>query len=220
MPTVKTPEASIHGRYLVEPAPAPSPLLVGFHGYAEGAEIQLERLRAIPGSDAWTLVSIQGLHRFYRGQGERRTVVASWMTRQDRALAIADNLAYVESAVKAAVAETQSDGRVVFAGFSQGAAMALRAASLLPFAALGALVVGGDVPPDITRSSLARISRAFVGRGTDDTRYSHDQWLADSTRLRDAGVHVEPVSFQGGHDWNEELCAAAGSFLRRVRGHR
>ena len=38
--------------------------------------------------------SIQGLHRFY----QRRTneVIASWMTRQDRELAIADNLAYVD----------------------------------------------------------------------------------------------------------------------------
>jgi poly(3-hydroxybutyrate) depolymerase len=85
---------TIHGRYLVIP-PAisgPAPLFVGFHGYAENAEVQLERLRAIPESARWICLSIQALHRFY----ERRTdrVVASWMTRQDRDLAIADNLAY------------------------------------------------------------------------------------------------------------------------------
>ena len=91
-----------HGRYLLLPAstPAPAGLIVGFHGYAEGAESQLERLRAIPGADRWTLVSVQGLHRFY----QRRTneVIASWMTRQDRELAIADNLAYVDGVVDAA----------------------------------------------------------------------------------------------------------------------
>ena len=64
---------------------------MGFHGYAEGADIQLERLQAIPGSGRWLLVSIQGLHRFY--QSRTRDVVASWMTRQDRELAMADNLA-------------------------------------------------------------------------------------------------------------------------------
>ena len=73
-----------HGRYLVVPPATlgPAPVLVGFHGYAEGAEAQLERLRAIPGADRWRLVSIQGLHRFY----QRRTneVVAGWMTRQGR----------------------------------------------------------------------------------------------------------------------------------------
>src|ERR1700716_1960617 len=97
----RTIAANTHGRYLVVPAAAAAPagLLVGFHGYAEGAEMQLERLRAIPGSDRWRLVAIQGLHRFY----QRRTneVIASWMTRQDRELAIADNLAYVNAVIDA-----------------------------------------------------------------------------------------------------------------------
>jgi poly(3-hydroxybutyrate) depolymerase len=60
-----------HGRYLVVPpvSPGPAPVLLGFHGYAEAAETQLERLRAIKGAERWLLVSIQGMHRFY----QRRT---------------------------------------------------------------------------------------------------------------------------------------------------
>ena len=44
--------ATVHGRYLAIPpaSSGPAPLLVGFHGYAEDAETQLERLRAIPES--------------------------------------------------------------------------------------------------------------------------------------------------------------------------
>ena len=39
----------------------------------------LEEMRRIPGADAWRLVSVQALHRFYtRGD---QAVVASWMTR-------------------------------------------------------------------------------------------------------------------------------------------
>src|SRR5436309_11263469 len=92
-----------HGRYLVAPPaqvpgrPAPPPLLVGFHGYAEDAEIHLARLQSIPGSDRWSMVSVQALHRFYRGRS--RSVVASWMTRQDRELMIADNLEYVSAVI-------------------------------------------------------------------------------------------------------------------------
>src|SRR5580698_5319071 len=101
-------------------------MLVGFHGYGEDAETQLERLRAIPGSAGWIVVSIQALHRFY----ERRTnhVVASWMTRQDRDAAIADNIDYVQNCLNAVSAEWPTDGKIVFAGFSQGVAMAFRAA--------------------------------------------------------------------------------------------
>ena len=57
----------------------------------------MDRLEAIPGSSAWTLVSIQALHRFYRGRTD--DVVASWMTREDRDEAIADNLAYISAAL-------------------------------------------------------------------------------------------------------------------------
>ncbi len=95
----RTIAASTHGRYLIEPPATPgvAPLLVGFHGYAEGAEAQFDRLRAIPGADRWRIASIQGLNRFY----QRRTndVIAGWMTRQDRELAIADNLAYVAAVI-------------------------------------------------------------------------------------------------------------------------
>ena len=79
-----------HGRVLVREPPGQTRagLLVGFHGYAETAEIQLARLEAIPGAEAWMLLSVQALHRFYRGRSDE--VVASWMTRQDREAAIAD----------------------------------------------------------------------------------------------------------------------------------
>ena len=80
-----------HGRYLVmAPAETPAGLIVGFHGYAENAEIHLEALRAIPGVERWLVVAIQALHPFYT-RDER--IVANWMTRQDREQAIADNLA-------------------------------------------------------------------------------------------------------------------------------
>ena len=42
--TEHTIETRTHGRYLVAPAGAPdAPLLVGFHGYSETAEEELER---------------------------------------------------------------------------------------------------------------------------------------------------------------------------------
>src|SRR6266545_2585549 len=117
-----------HGRMLVRPARAAAArgLLVGFHGYMESAAIQLERLEGIPGASAWTLASIQGLHRFYRGRSEE--VVASWMTREDRDLAIADNLAYVAAALDEVPRGRFT--RIVYAGFSQGVAMAFRAGVL------------------------------------------------------------------------------------------
>ena len=206
-----------HGRYLLLPAstPAPAGLLVGFHGYAEGAESQLERLRAIPGADRWTLVSVQGLHRFY----QRRTneVIASWMTRQDRELAIADNLAYVDGVVDAASREMgREPARLVFAAFSQGVAMAFRAATATTRRVDGVIAVGGDVPPEIHAASLARAQRALVCRGASDEWYTDPKFQHDITRLRESGVTVYAVTFEGGHEWSEVVLKNAAAFLGEV----
>lgn len=202
-----------HGRYLVlPPADEPAGVLVGFHGYGEGAEHQLGRLRAIPGSDRWYLVSIQGLHRFY----QRRTneVIASWMTRQDRELAIADNLRYVEGVVDELPRELRRDtSRLVFAGFSQGVAMALRAACATARPIDGVIAVGGDVPPEIDAPSLAHVRRALVCRGARDEWYTDAKFQHDITRIGQSGAAVYPVTFEGGHEWSGTVLEKAAAFL-------
>ena len=109
--------ATTHGRVLLRDARAAAArgVLVGFHGYMEQAVIQMERLQAIPGAARWTLVSIQALHRFYRGRSQE--VVASWMTSQDREAAIADNIEYVDAALDSVPHDGST--KIVFAGFSQ-----------------------------------------------------------------------------------------------------
>ena len=186
-------------------------MLVGFHGYAEGAEAQLERLCQIPGSDGWIVLSIQGLNRFY----QRRTneVIASWMTRQDRERAIADNLAYVAAVVDAVTREWKAARRIVFAGFSQGVAMAFRAAAASTAPVVGVISDGGDVPPELDAASLGRVRGALVCRGTKDEWYTTIKHAEDVRRLREAGVHVQSVEFDGGHEWSPEVVNAASSFL-------
>jgi len=204
-----------HGRYLVEPpaAGAAAGTLVGFHGYAEGADAQLARMRAIPGVDRWLAVAVQGLHRFY----QRRTsdVVASWMTRQDRDLAIADNLDYIGGVVDAVTTEWPGTRPLVFAGFSQGVAMTFRAAAASPRPVAGAIAVGGDVPPEIDAAGLGRVARVLICRGLGDEWYTAAKFDADIGRLRAAGVAVTPMTFDGGHEWSDPVIRAAAAFLEQ-----
>ncbi|MCU1382325.1 MAG: putative esterase [Acidobacteria bacterium] len=203
-----------HGRYLVDPpAPPPDRWLVGFHGYAEDAAAQLERMRRIPGADRWLLVSIQALHRFYRRRADQ--VVASWMTRQDRELAIADNLAYVAAVLDSVDREYPGRRRLVFTGFSQGVAMTLRAAAASPRPVDGVIAVGGDVPPDIDAAALGRVPHALVCRGTRDEWYTRAIFERDVERLRQAGAGVHPLEFDGGHEWPDAVVEAASTFLRQ-----
>src|SRR5688572_5658420 len=132
--------ATVHGRVLIDPdegtavsslprrsrnAAKEGRVLAGFHGYAQTATDMMQDLNRIPGASDWTRVSIQALNRFYiRGDSQ---VVASWMTREDRDQAIADNIAYVDAVMTRADAG-RGFSRAVMVGFSQGAAMAYRAA--------------------------------------------------------------------------------------------
>lgn len=209
-----------HGRYLIalpdaaRSAADDAPLLVGFHGYGEDPELQLDRLRAIPDASRWLIVSIQGLHRFYRGRSN--DVVASWMTRQNRELMIADNLRYVGSVIDGVRREWSPGMPIVFAGFSQGVAMAFRAAASSQYQTSGVIALGGDVPPELTIETLARIPEALIGRGERDAWYSPEKFTDDEVRLRSAGTKVIAATFDGGHEWTADFNRVAAAFLGRL----
>jgi len=206
--------ALVHGRYLVEaPEVEGCPLLVGFHGYGENAEKHLEDLRRLPGASRWALCAVQALHPFYNRTGD---VIACWMTRLQRERAILDNVRYVASVVAELKRELPVSDRLVYLGFSQGAAMAYRAAAGSGHPCQGLIVLGGDVPPELERHDLSRFPPVLLGRGTSEEWYDAAKMEHDVELLRRKGADVRPCVFEGGHEWTNEFRAAAGQFLEEV----
>jgi predicted esterase len=198
-----------HGRYLVE-VPDPSrATLIGFHGYQENAAITFEVLRQIAAGRSIGIVSIQGLHRFYTRAND---VVAGWMTKEDRELAIADNVAYVANVLSAVADEYGITRPLIYAGFSQGVAMAYRVAALVQRPCDGVIALAGDVPPDVVPLA-ASLPKVLIGRGTEDKWYTSDKAAADRRVLEPAGVIVTEEVFEGGHVWAPEFIAKAGAFI-------
>ena len=193
-----------HGRVLIrDAADAPQRrLLVGFHGYAQSAEDMLSELEQIPGSEQWTLVSVQALHRFYARRMEK--IVASWMTRQDREDAIADNVAYVDRVLEM-VLDGDSNTPMVFIGFSQGVAMAYRAALLGRYRPQSIVAIGGDVPPEVKTLAAEKFPPLLIAGGLDDPLYPVSRLEADEAFLRGHGARVEVLRYSGGHEWTTEL---------------
>ena len=200
-----------HGRVLVEEAAdaSSSRLIVAFHGYAQRAEDVLDHVRRIPGVSQWRIASVQALGRFYARDQE--TVVASWMTRQDRELAIADNIEYVDRVVDRLVSPA-APHRLVFVGFSQGAAMAYRAALLGRHRADGVVALGGDIPPELAKIGVAW-PPVLIGAGRVDQWYTEARLNADIAVLQSCGATHKVCHFAGGHEWAEEFSAAAGDWL-------
>jgi len=198
-------ETSTHGRVLIKDAGVPRSdvrFLVAFHGYAQSAEDMLAELDRLPGSDSWTRVSVQALHRFYLRGDEK--VVASWMTRQDRELAIADNIVYVDRVVRSLLADAPH-APVVFVGFSQGVAMAYRAGVLGACPARGVIAIGGDLPPDVKTSPSNKFPPVLIAAGESDRFYSPEKLEADKVFLSSAGVQFDVFRYQGGHEWTDAL---------------
>jgi predicted esterase len=213
-PAVHLVEARVHGRYLLRlpPVPPPWPLVVGFHGYAEEASDHLGQLAGIPGADRWLLVAVQALHPFYARGNE--CVVASWMTRLDREHAIADNIAYVGRVLTDVRRRHSTMAPLVFAGFSQGGAMAYRAAAHYP--AEGLVVLAADVPPDVAAGPTAPLPPTLIGRGVRDGWYTEAMQAADAAALERLGVRPEICVFDGGHAWTDAFRQAAANMLQRI----
>ncbi len=194
---------------------------VGFHGYGENGEILLKAVCEIPGTSGWHVVAIQALHPFY--DRKTGTVGASWMTSQDRDLAISDNIAYVTRAIDEVGRHLALRRPTVFLGFSQGTAMAYRTAFLSIHGCDGLIALGGDTPSEVQTASVQTASaptipRVLIGRGASDTWYDESKLDIDVARLTGIGTTVETCVFDGGHEWTDAFRRAAADFLRELLG--
>jgi predicted esterase len=134
------------------------------------------------------------------------------MTRQDRELAIADNLAYVDACMEAVAAEWNAAPARVFAGFSQGVAMAFRVAANCA-GKTAVIANGNDIPPELGPGNLQRISGILIGRGTSDEWYTKEKLAEDERRLREANAGYRVFEFAGGHEWPADFSETASNFL-------
>ena len=197
---------TVHGRYLYEDR-GPDRLLVGFHGYAQTAELQLAELESIPGIASWSVAAVQALHPFYTRSGK---VVASWMTSLDRELAIGDNIGYVRN-VLAALPRPRT---LVFLGFSQGVPMAVRAAAYAAPAA-GLILLGGDIPPELKADDAVALPPVLIARGAADDWYTEEKFKED-LRWLESRTSVTRCDFAAGHEWTDVFRQAAGDFLSEL----
>lgn len=199
-----------HGRVLVQDPEAgePTGTFLVCHGYAQTADEALSDALLIPGIDRWRIAAVQGLHCFY-ARDER--VVAGWMTRQDRDLAIADNVAYLDRAL----ADIHTGGRLAIAGFSQGVAMAYRAALLGRHRADVVIALAGDIPPELRTpdASPAAWPLVVIGVGSDEHWYTPDRLDLDLNWLRERAIDHRLCKFEGGHAWSQAFRDDVGKIL-------
>lgn len=168
------------------------------HGYGQLAGRFVRRFERIAGPGR-LVVGPEALSRFYR-QGGVGIVGASWMTREDREAEIRDYLEYLGQ-VRATVIPPVP---LTLLGFSQGVATAARWAASGTAAPKRLVCWGGLLPEDVPAAGLSAFPVTFVA-GDRDEWAPPDRVEAQAVALRAAGVSVEVVPFDGGHELNPEV---------------
>jgi predicted esterase len=216
-PLLRHAPATVHGRYLVRPprTSAAACWLVGFHGYAQSAAIFLPGLLRADVRANWLVASVQAPHPFYTRTEE---VVANWMTREDRELAIADNIGYAATVFDQLESEFGTPRAIVVAGFSQGVAMAYRAALMGRRTCDTLFAVGGDTPPELRGGGVQPWPDVVLLTGGSDAWYTPARLEADAEAVRRAGAEVRTLVFSGGHEWNDTVVTELSAVLAEVEG--
>jgi len=166
---------------------------VVLHGYGQLASRFLGGFAPVA-TPSRLVVAPEALSRFYLDAGTGR-VGASWMTREDRESEIADYLAYLDRMR----ADVVPPVPLTVLGFSQGVATAARWAVATSPTPVRLVSWGGLLPEEIPAARLAKIRVTYVVG-------EREEWAplpaveAQAASLRSAGVAVEVVEFDGGHE--------------------
>ena len=125
----------------------------------------------------------------------------------------------VSGVLDAVSRECPTRAPIVFAGFSQGVAMAFRAAAAATSPIGGVVAAGGDVPPEIPSDRLAAVRAVVLCRGVRDEWYTTEKFTADRQRLTDAGVAVtRPAAPLPGRPARSAACRPSSIMRAFMRG--
>ena len=193
-------------RYYVLGEPGARELWIVLHGYSQLARRFMRRFRSLATPDR-CIVAPEALNRYYSEYAPGfhtpdARIGATWMTKEDRAVEIADYLAYLDTLHTQLLAEWAAPpARVVLLGFSQGVATAARWAAHRRGRVDDVILWGGYLPPDLpTEAGLFGDARVRFVYGRHDGYTPPDRVQPHSDALTAAGVAHEVVWFDGGHD--------------------
>jgi predicted esterase len=176
------------------------------HGYGQLAEPFLAHFAVVASPDR-LIVAPEALSRYYAGppvggSHASSAVGASWMTREDRAAEIADQVTYLDALHHAIFAGLDRRSvRFTVLGFSQGVATVCRWLAHSRVAVDRLVCWGGTIPDDasLTHGAWAGLTVVRVVAGRRDEFVGPERVDRDMARLHAARVSASRLSFEGGH---------------------
>ena len=187
-------------------------LVIGFHGFGELADKQLERITSVSWPQSTLCCSIQALHPMFNKDDSPG---ASWMTFLERERVINDNINYVRKVIRT-LKESYSWSKLAFCGFSQGASMAHRAVLMCGEPCDLLITAGGDVPPEFMDKDLSAYPQTVIARGIRDRLYRDATFNNDLECMKKNNIDVSPLILKGGHKWPVALTEHMAELTRTI----
>lgn len=174
--------------------------MLALHGYGQLVPYFIRIFKHLDENNFY-VIAPEGLHRFYLN-GTSGRVGASWMTKEERQIDIADNLNYLDRVYDVFFKPFQFKQFVVL-GFSQGAATAARWIDHTEVRVHAFIQWAGVFPPDLDLSLGKKAFsnlRHFYVVGDEDPYFSEPERVnSQKVWLEENGLLPEFVQFQGGH---------------------
>jgi len=176
------------------------------HGYGQLAVEFIREFECIAAPNR-LVVAPEALSRYYisTGPGFHSTdakVGATWMTREDRDVEIADYVAYLDTLSGEILNGLQERVRVTVLGFSQGGATTTRWLMRGPTRADRLILWGSLLASDADLSEASSLFREVdlsIVYGTRD-QFANAELIADYEKvLRNHSIRYALTSFEGGH---------------------
>jgi len=186
------------------------------HGYAQLASFFVKKFDFLDPAQHF-FIAPQGLSRFYLDNTYGR-VGASWMTKEDRELDLANQKAYFDAIFDPLFENIDFDHyRLILFGFSQGVSTISRMAAHKKWPFYRMILWAGSFPKELTMEDFAYLAPpcgviSCIGR--EDIYYSEQVLAQEKIRLRAifAG-NLEMHTFKGKHEVvKEELARLVAKF--------
>lgn len=179
------------------------------HGYAQLAQYFIRKFRTLE-EHGICVIAPEGLSRFYledlRPSGRQNTRVgATWMTRENRLMDIANYVQYLNTLYKEEVGHSTIPVTVL--GFSQGSATASRWVMSGQIAFSRLILWAGIFPPDMdfeTGSKALRQKEVYLVYGNKDPFLNDERFAEMQTLTSRLNTSVKELTFNGEHDIDEQ----------------
>ncbi|UCG86343.1 MAG: phospholipase [Gemmatimonadota bacterium] len=182
------------------------------HGYGQLVTQFIDYFRVLDDGTR-LIVAPEGLSRFYLDHSAG-VVGASWMTKEDRGVEIADYVGYLDAVSDHVLAEVGRESVALhLLGFSQGAATVSRWVERGKVQPDRVVLWAGAMPPDV---DLAALRRRMGGAGLDFVVGETDEYASSEVleqqeaRLREHGFDYSVIRFAGGHRLDKEVLRVLG----------